>query len=138
MTERPDIPDSEPKEQPSSSATPRPRPRPTPTTARPVRPRERPQFESRRVRRTPTVAETPWYNNWRLLVPIVLVIILAIVMLGFALGQNSSRAAAPTPAAPGGAAPVIQVTAGSGQSIPIEIVTSTPAPAGGAAPKATP
>jgi hypothetical protein len=78
------------------------------------------------VRRVPTAPETPWYNNWRMLVPIVAIIILAVVMLGFALGQASNRAQTPVVQPP---APAFSVTAAAGgQSIPVEIVTSTPAP----------
>ena len=108
------------------------------SSVRPTPPRQRPEFESRRVRRTTaTVETTPWYNNTRLLIPIAAVIIVGVILLGVAVGVWSGRQAA-APAAPG---PAIQVTVGApGQSIPVEVVTSTPAPAGGAtaAPKGTP
>lgn len=109
-------------------------------------PKPRPEFESHKVRRTPTEQATPWYNNWRLLVPIAAVILLSIILLGFAIGQATSRASAPVapiaapasqqpaaggaaPAAGAGAVPQMQVTANAGgRSIPVEFVTSTPVP----------
>lgn len=120
MTERPDTPDTRPDAPEGKTGQTSSRR----MTSVATRTRQRPQFESRRIRRVPTAPEIPWYNNWRLLLPIVAVVILGIVMLGFALGQAGSRQAT-QPVAP---APVIQVTAGAGQSIPVEVVTSTPAP----------
>lgn len=117
------------------------------TAAKSASPKPRPEFESHKVRREPVVQDVPWYNNWRMLVPIAAVILLAVILLGFAIGQATSRANAPVapvapavqqPGAPavGGAAPAggaappgLQVTANAGsRSIPIEYVTSTPVP----------
>lgn len=118
------------------------------TAAKSASPKPRAEFESHKVRREPVVQDVPWYNNWRMLVPIAAVILLAVILLGFAIGQATSRASAPVApvapavqqpgapapggvAAPGGGAapPGLQVTANAGsRSIPIEYVTSTPVP----------
>ncbi len=130
MSQRPETPNIPPESKEGGSS------RRRISSVRPTRPRQRPEFESRRVRRsTETVETTPWYNNTRLLIPIAAVVIAGVVLLGIAVGVWSSRQAA----APSAPAPVIQVTAGApGQSIPVQVVTSTPAPAATAAPKATP
>ena len=124
MSQRPETPNIPPESNEGGSS------RRHISSVRPTRPRPRPEFESRRVRRVTETAETvPWYNNTRLLIPIAAVVIAGVVLLGIAVGVWSGRQAA-APTAP---APVIQVTAGApGQSIPVEVVTSTPAPAGGA------
>ena len=89
------------------------------------KPRPRTQFESHRVRRDPTVQAQPWYNNWRILVPIGIVIVVGLGLLAFALGQNASRQSAPATAAQ--------------PTIPVAVVTSAPAsnaPAAAATPAA--
>ena len=86
------------------------------------KPRQHPQFESHRVRRDPTVQATPWYSNWRILVPIGIVIVVGLGLLAFALGQNASRQATPTAA--------LQPT------IPVSVVTAAPANSAAATPAA--
>ena len=105
-----------PSRKPGSSSSSRP------GTGGSSRPRPRPQFESRRVRRDPNVRETPWYNNWRILVPIGAVVLIGLGLLAFALGQNASRQANPATAAQ--------------PTIPVSVVT--PVPAGAATAVATP
>ncbi|MFN8470576.1 MAG: hypothetical protein U0822_00020, partial [Anaerolineae bacterium] len=68
------------------------------STSNTSKPRQRQQFESRRVHREPTVQSTPWYSNWRILVPIAIVVIVGLGLLAFALGQNASRQATPATA----------------------------------------
>ncbi|MFN8496532.1 MAG: peptidylprolyl isomerase [Anaerolineae bacterium] len=90
------------------------------------KPRQRPQFESHRVRREPTAAATPWYSNWRILVPIAIVVIVGLGLLAFALGQNANRQATPATA--------IQPT------VPVSVVTAaapSTAPGGAATPAAS-
>ena len=89
------------------------------------KPRPRQQFESHRVRREPGVRETPWYNNWRILLPIGAVVVIGLGLLAFALGQNAGRQATPATA--------------TQPTVPVSVVTSAPAsssPANAATPGA--